>query len=158
MQLQECVFVAASSETPPLEAGIAHPIASPMPSFGHTSMHQASPERPQSQFQCYLGHFTLELEGPWLQKSKLSNWWKRLRPSHYTNTKALRAYRTKEVWIDEKPTRSPTWHAINNVSWSTRLCTKPTSKRWVYNLEDHGTSKAYNHWFIITYYVDSPHG
>lgn len=30
------------------------------------------------------GHFTPELEDPWLVNSKLSHWWKMLRPSYFT--------------------------------------------------------------------------
>jgi hypothetical protein len=33
--------------------------------------------------------------------------------------------------MDEKPTLSSTWHAMDYVSWSTEFCVKPTPKRWV---------------------------
>jgi len=33
--------------------------------------------------------------------------------------------------VDEVPIWSPAWHAVENVSWSTGFCIKPTSKRWV---------------------------
>ena len=35
-----------------------------------------------------------------------------------------------QLCMDDKPKWSPTWHAMENVSWSTGFCIKPTSNRW----------------------------
>ena len=37
----------------------------------------------------------------------------------------LRNQGSSNAW---NPTCRPTWHAMDNISWSTRFCVKPTSK------------------------------
>jgi hypothetical protein len=34
-------------------------------------------------------------------------------------------------FVDEKSTRSPTWRIMDKGAWSTGICVRPTSKRWV---------------------------
>ena len=53
------------------------------------------------------GHFTLELEDPWPNKSKTPHWRRRPRPSHFTlHSRARRAQVTteKSKWMN-----NPTW-------------------------------------------------
>jgi hypothetical protein len=33
--------------------------------------------------------------------------------------------------MDEKPAWIPTWNEMDNVSWATGNCVKPTSKKWI---------------------------
>ena len=37
---------------------------------------------------------------------------------------------SKEKFVDEKSTWSLTWQVVDKGAWSTRICVKPTFKRW----------------------------
>ena len=63
------------------------------------------------------GQFTHKTEGTWPLQSKSSHWSKGRRPS-------------KEDFMDEKSTWSPTWRTRDKVSWSPGIFVRPTSKRW----------------------------
>ena len=73
----------------------------------------------------------IELEGSWPLKSKFYSLVENCRDcptSLYSRAGGPEGPRKFECM--NKPTRSPTWLAMDNVSWFTRFCVKPTSKRW----------------------------
>ena len=60
-----------------------------------------------------------------------SHWSKRSNhPSALPYTQGGEGLRPKEIIIDEKATWILTWQTMDNVSWSGRLCVRPTSKTW----------------------------
>ena len=94
-------------------------------------------------------HFTLELEGPWLLKSRIFHSWKLPVSSHLFYTRAWgpkgpRDQGTKEMEWMTNLRGVLTWHAKD---------ARTTSRRWVYHKSGWLQHlKNHNSWLIITYY------
>ena len=98
------------------------------------------------------GHVTLAFEAHdhWNLKS---HWWKIMRPTLLYTT----AWSPKGPRKVENPTWSPTWHAMDDASWSTKFASNPplgggsnkTRRPWDFKISQP--------WIYIPYCVKGPH-
>jgi hypothetical protein len=104
------------------------------------------------------GHFTHDIESPWLSHFKHSHWWKRWSWSKFASPLRLRDQ--WRMWMQD---RCKSVHAfLHGINWimfyghldylqnPPRGC-KPNTKP-----RDHGTPNAHNHWFIPFYHAWGP--
>ena len=75
------------------------------------------------------GHFIHETESPWPLHFKNSYWWKRWSRSKFASHYTWETDIVCECKMDAKSTWIPTWHRMDNVSWSFGLFSKTTSWR-----------------------------
>ena len=103
------------------------------------------------------GHFTHETESPWPLHFKYSHWWKRWSRSKFTSHYTWGTNGVCECKMDVKSTRIPTWHRMDQVSWSLEQFSKTTSWRGSNTIPgDHDTPNAHNRWFILFHHVRGP--